>query len=286
MKKSKPRYRAGSIADGQKFMAIPLLLWSIMFILLPLAVVLYNAFLDPSGGFSLDAFRKVFSSDGIYLHLLLSSLWLAVESTLICLLLGYPLAYILSRHASASVMILVFILPMWMNFLLRTYSWLAIHGKNGILNSLFSLIGLPGINILNTRPAVVLGMIYNFLPFMVLPIYNSLNKIDPSLIEASGDLGASEGKTFLKVVLPLSIPGVYSGISMVFLPAVTTFVIPSLLGGGKVDMIGNIIESQFLKTNNWAFGSALSLILMVLIFAFMKATSKYNTEENERGGLI
>lgn len=283
MKKIKTK----NIVSNQRLMAIPMVIWGVFFILLPLALVLYNAFWDSSTGkLSLQAFHQVFSSGGVYLRVLGNSMLIALQSTLLCLLLGYPLALILSRKASTGFMIMLFILPMWMNLLLRTYSWLSILGKNGLLNQLLAWLGLPTLNLLNTRAAVMLGMVYNFLPFMVLPIYNSLKKIDTSLIEASADLGASHFQTFCRVIFPLSIPGIYSGISMVFLPAVTTFVIPSLLGGGKVDMIGNIIESQFLRTNNWAFGSALSLILMVLILLFMKLSSKYNTEENERGGLI
>ncbi len=274
-----------TVAEGQRLMVIPMVIWSVVFILLPLALVFYNAFYG-TDGFTLDAFAMVFSSNGIYLRVLLNSIVLALESTLICLILGYPLAIILSKRASASFMIMIFILPMWMNFLLRTYSWLSILGKNGLLNHLLTWMGLPAQKLINARGAVILGMVYNFLPFMVLPIYNALKKIDPSLIEASSDLGASSLHTFGRVILPLSMPGVYSGISMVFLPAVTTFVIPSLLGGGKVDMIGNIIESQFLRTNNWAFGSALALILMVISMLFMNLSSRYNAEENERGGLL
>ena len=282
--KKKANFR--TVADGQRLMTIPVAIWSVVFIILPLALVLYNAFIDSSGSFSLEAFGRVFSSNGIYLKVLWNSMVLAFESTIVCLLLGYPLAMILSKRASTGFMILLFILPMWMNFLLRTYSWLSILGKNGVLNQILTFFGLPALNILNTKSAVMLGMVYNFLPFMVLPIYNSLQKIDPSLIEAASDLGASKFHTFLRVTFPLSVPGIYSGISMVFLPAVTTFVIPSLLGGGKVDMIGNIIESQFLRTNNWAFGSALALLLMIIIILFMKLSSKYDSEENGRGGLL
>lgn len=282
--KRKPKLK--TIVSGQRFMAFPMLIWGIFFIVLPLFLVLYNAFLDSSGNLSLEAFQRIFSSNGVYLRVLWNSIVLALESTALCLLIGYPLAMILAKRASAGFMIMLFILPMWMNFLLRTYSWMSILGKNGVLNQLLTWLGLPAVNILNTRLAVVIGMVYNFLPFMVLPLYNTLKKLDPSLIEASADLGASGFQTFRKVIFPLSIPGIYSGISMVFMPAVTTFVIPNLLGGGKVDMIGNIIESQFLKTNNWAFGSALSLILMVIILLFMKFSAKYGSEDAGRGGLL
>ncbi len=218
----------------------------------------------------------------IYVNALLRSLLYAGIATVICLLLAYPLALILSAdNSSSNTMIFIFILPMWMNFLLRTYAWLSIlETKSGVLNVLLRFLNLPEQHIINTPAAIVLGMVYNFLPFMVLPIYNSLIKIDPFVIEAAGDLGANSMETFIRVIFPLSIPGVMSGISMVFLPAVTTFVIPNLLGGGKINLIGNIIEQQFLQSYNWYFGASLSIMLMMVILLTMTILSKFDDNEN------
>ncbi len=218
---------------------------------------------------------------------LVRSFILAAFSTGICLLLGYPLAMILASKdfERKNIMLLLLIVPMWMNFLLRTYAWLTLLEKKGIINSLLSSLNLPTINIIYTTKAVVLGMVYNFLPFMVLPIYTVLSKIDKSVIEAAEDLGANSFITFKKVIFPLSLPGVISGITMVFMPAVTTFVISRLLGGGHYKLIGNLIEQQFLSVYDWNFGSAISIIMMIVILISMGILSKYE-EVREGGGLL
>lgn len=172
---------------------------------------------------------------------------------------------------------------MWMNFLLRTYAWLSLLERNGVVNTVLKYLGLETLNILYTEPAVILGMVYNFLPFMVIPIFTVFKKIDPAVLEAASDLGANRWKTFIRVILPLSQPGIISGFAMVFMPAVTTFVVPNILGGGKVDLIGNVIERQFLQSNNWYFGSALSLVLMVIILLSMGVVSRYEKEDGGHG---
>jgi ABC-type spermidine/putrescine transport system, permease component I len=224
----------------------------------------------------------------MYLEVLKKSVQLAFISTIICLLLGYPVAYIISKAKLKyrNILILLFVIPMWMNFLLRTYAWLTLLGKNGIINLMITKLGFQPLDLLYNDIAVLLGMVYNFYLFMVLPIFSILTKMDNSLIEASWDLGANRLKTFLKVTFPLSLPGVISGITMVFIPAVSTFVISSLLGGNKTYLIGNLIEQQFRYTGDWHFGSAMSIILMVFILISMALTSKFDKgKEGEGGGL-
>lgn len=247
---------------------IPYLIWMAIFIVVPMLLVVYYAFTVTTVDgtvLSLDNFGRFF--EPIYLRVLGRSLNLALLSTAICLLLGYPVAMIMAGNAFSrkSVIMLLFVIPMWMNFLLRTYAWLTILERNGFLNVFLTRLGLPQINILYTNSAVVLGMVYNFLPFMVLPIYSVLSKIDKGVIEAAGDLGANAGKVFTRVIFPLSLPGVVSGITMVFMPALTTFVISRLLGGGQFTLIGNLIEQQFLVVGDWGFGSAISMVMIILI---------------------
>ncbi|MCX7711288.1 MAG: ABC transporter permease [Clostridia bacterium] len=265
----------------------PYILWMVIFTVVPLALILvYSVFtMDSSGiGFTLQHIKRVF--EPLYLVVLLRSIRLAVVSTVICLVLGYPVAMILAeRHLSKkSILIVLFVIPMWMNFLARTYAWMTLLEKNGLINTALGAIGLPAINILYTDNAVILGMVYNFLPFMVLPIYSVLRKIDSAVIEAAEDLGATPVTTFRRVIFPLSLPGVMSGITMVFMPAVTTFVISRLLGGGQYTLIGNLIEQQFLTTRDWGFGSSLSFILMIFILLTMGIMSRYE-KDNEGGGL-
>lgn len=202
-----------------------------------------------------------------YLLALWRSIWLAFVCTVICFALGYPIAYIMAsrEYASKGFLLFLFLVPMWMNFLLRTYSWLSILERNGFINSLLRLLSLPEARILYTDKAVVLGMVYNFLPFMILPIHTVMKKMDSSIIEAAQDLGANGRTVFLRVVFPLSIPGVVSGVTMVFMPSVTTFIISKLLGGAQFMLIGNMIERQFTESRNWNLGSAVSVMLMVLI---------------------
>ena len=208
------------------------------------------------------------------------SLLLSFVSTAICLLLAYPLAMILSSKNvnQSSFIVLIFILPMWMNFLLRTLAWQTLLEKNGVINGILSFLHLPNIAIINTPWAIILGMVYNFLPFMILPIYNVLAKIDDNTINAAKDLGANNFQTLIHIWIPLSIPGIISGITMVFVPALTTFVISSLLGGSKILLIGNVIEQEFTKGSNWHLGSGLSLVLMIFILLSMALIAKYDKE--------
>jgi spermidine/putrescine transport system permease protein len=268
------------------------IIWMAIFIAIPLLMVVYLAFTTgdsqsiSSANFSLENFKRFFTP--MYLEVLKKSIQLAFISTIICFLLGYPVAYIISKAKlkNRNVLILLFVIPMWMNFLLRTYAWLTLLGKNGIINLFITKLGFQPLDLLYNDTAVLLGMVYNFLPFMVLPIFSVLTKMDNSLIEASWDLGANRLKTFLKVIFPLSIPGVISGITMVFIPAVSTFVISSLLGGNKTYLIGNLIEQQFRYTGDWHFGSAMSIILMVFILISMALTSRFDKDkEGDVGGL-
>ena len=221
-----------------------------------------------------------------YFNVFRRSLWLAFISTVACLIIGYPVAYIISemKPHSRNFLIMLFILPMWMNFLLRTYAWLPILGKTGIINTLLGKIGIEPISFLYNNGAVLLGMVYNFLPFMVLPLYTVLIKMDQDLINAASDLGANRFKVFSKVTLPLSIPGILSGITMVFMPAVSTFVISRLLGGGQYMLLGNLIEQQYTTMGDWNFGSAISIFMMVIILIFMAITSKFDSANEKEGG--
>lgn len=271
----------------RSWLAYPYVLWSTIFIIVPLLLIFYFAFTITDGSgvkFSLDNFRRLM--DPIYVKVFGRSIWLALQSTMLCLLIGYPVAYIIAKKAEhkRGLLIMLFILPMWMNFLLRTYAWLAILGRNGLINNLLTMIGLNPIDILYTNSAILLGMVYNFLPFMVLPVYTSLSKMDQDLINAAYDLGAGKVTAFVKIVFPLSMPGVISGITMVFMPAVSTFVISQLLGGGKQMLIGNLIEQQFTTMGNWNFGSAVSILMMILILICMALTSKFSDDDDEGRG--
>ncbi|WFA09454.1 ABC transporter permease [Tissierella sp. Yu-01] len=276
-----------------KRFSIPYILWLIIFIVIPLFLIVSYAFSIGDSQhistfkFSLENFERFISSP-IYIKVLIRSVRLALVSTIVCLALGYPIAYIISKEKpkKRNVMILMFVIPMWMNFLLRTYAWLTLLGKGGIINIFITKLGFQPLDLLYNDTSVLLGMVYNFLPFMVLPIFSVLTKIDIRLIEAAEDLGANKIKTFMKVIFPLSLPGVITGISMVFIPAVSTFIISSLLGGNKANLIGNIIEQQFRYTGDWHFGSAMSIILMIFILLTMALTSKFDKEkEGEGGGL-
>ena len=209
------------------------------------------------------------------------SLLLAVVSTLICLIIAFPMAMILrnSKYGKTGFMIFVFILPMWMNFLLRTMAWQVLLERQGVINSIITAIGLPRQEMMNTPGAIILGMVYDFLPFMILPIYNTVSKIDNHLIEAAQDLGASQKRVYTHVILPLTVPGIVSGITMVFIPALTTFVISNMLGGGKINLIGNIIEQEFTINSNWYLGSGLSLVMMVFIIISMLLLQKFDKSE-------
>lgn len=266
-----------------KWYATPYLLWMVLFTVAPVGLLLYYSFTS-GGGFTLANFTKFL--DPIYFKILLRSLWLALLCTVICLVLGYPVAYLLARRKAGGILSVLFILPMWMNFLLRTYAWMSILENTGVLNRLFIAMGLGQVTLLYNSNAVLLGMVYNFLPFMILPILTVLQKMDKSLLDAAFDLGANPFEVFRRVVLPLSTPGVISGITMVFMPAVSTFVISRLLGGAQFMLFGDLIEQQFLQTADWNFGSALSVILMVLIVLSMALMNRLGGSEQERGQLI
>lgn len=264
--------------NPRKYLAAPYTVWAVGFIIIPLFVILYYAFTSEEGGLTFSNFSYVLTSENM--KALALSLWLSFLSTAICLLLAYPLAMILSARniSQTSFIVLIFILPMWMNSLLRTLAWQTLLERNGVINSLLDILHLPPLNIINTPAAIVLGMVYNFLPFMVLPLYNVLLKIDRDVINAARDLGANSIQTFFRILLPLSMPGIVSGITMVFIPALTTFVISDLLGGSKILLIGNVIEQEFKQTNNWNAGSALSTILMLFIVLSMFIMNKYDKE--------
>lgn len=268
------------------FAAYPYVVWSAIFIVIPLLLIVFFSFTSKVDGrfiFSFENFQRLF--EPIYFTVFIRSIWLAVLSTVLCLILGYPIAYIISKLPikGRNMLILLFILPMWMNFLLRTYAWMAILGRDGLINTLLGYIGIGPIKMLYTDGAILLGMVYNFLPFMVIPIYTVLIKIDKNLVNAAYDLGANKAQAFRKIILPLSIPGIISGITMVFMPAVSNFVIPSLLGGGKYMLVGNLIEQQFTTIGNWNFGSALSIFMMILILISMAFMSKYEKNGKEGG---
>lgn len=263
---------------NKKWLSAPYLFWAVSFIIIPLLMIFYYGVTDKSGSFTFSNIAEIATATNI--KALVLALLLSVISTIICLILAYPLAMILTHLNvnQSSFTVFIFILPMWMNFLLRTLAWQTLLEKTGVINSVLTLLHLPTLNIINTPYAIVLGMVYNFLPFMVLPIYNILVKIDPNVINAAKDLGANNFQTFYKVTLPLSWPGVISGITMVFVPSLTTFVISDLLGGSKILLIGNVIEQKFTQANNWNVGSGLSLVLMIFILLSMAVIMKYDKE--------
>ncbi|MGF7142718.1 spermidine/putrescine transport system permease protein [Anaerotaenia torta] len=265
------------VSSSMKWLSFPYIIWMVGFIIIPLIMIIYYG-LTSSKGFTLDNVALI--ADPVNRRALVLALELSVVSTILCLLLAYPLAMILnnSKLESNSFIVLIIILPMWMNFLLRTIAWQNILEKTGVLNKMLEFLHLPLLNIINTPSAIILGMVYNFLPFMVLPIYNVLIKIDRDVVNAARDLGASSSQTFLRIILPLSLPGVISGITMVFVPSLTTFVISTILGGSKIVLIGNVIEQQF-RLGNWNTGSGLSLVLMIFILFCMAVLSKYDKEK-------
>lgn len=256
----------------------PYIIWIIGFILLPVIMILYYAFTTSSGSFTIANVLTI--THPIFLKALLFSLKLALICTGVCLVMAYPLAMILNNMKTKhqGFVVFIFILPMWMNFMLRILAWKMLLSNNGIINSLLSFFGLPEFHIMNTPAAVVLCMVYDFLPFMILPIYNALARINRDVIEAAKDLGAGTFTIFFKIIIPLSISGVISGIIMVFVPALTSFAISDLLGGGKVLLIGNIIEQAFTQDYNWNLGSGLSIVLMIFVIASMTLVNTRDTE--------
>ena len=276
--------------------AVPYEVWMAIFVVAPILIMVIYAFSSSEGGFTLDNFVQM----GGYTQVFLRSFKLAIIATLICLVIGYPVSYLMSREGPAfqrTAMVLI-MLPMWMNFLLRTYSWMTILENHGLLNQLFEKIGLISLynhifgteleyfSMMNTQGAVVLGMVYNYLPFMVIPLYSIMTKIEPYTLEAAGDLGANPWNTFTRVVLPLSVPGITTGITMVFVPSVSTFIISRMLGGGSNMMVGDLIETQFLgNAYNPNLGSAISLVLMVFILLVMSLMNQFE-DNDDRGGML
>lgn len=269
---------------AKQLLAGPYLFWMIAFTIIPLVMMGIRGFTDSSGQFTLDNVLAMASP--VNLGALLLSLELSLISTVICLLLAYPLALILRNlgSGSSSMIVFLFVLPMWMNFLLRTFAWQSLLEKEGVINGILTALHLPNISIINTPAAIVLGMVYNFLPFMVLPLYNALTKIDDNIIHAAHDLGANRVQTLVRVLLPLSVPGIISGITMVFVPALTTFVISDILGGAKILLIGNIIEQQFTVSYDWNAGAGLSIVLMIFVLASMALLNIF--DKNGEGTML
>lgn len=264
--------------SAKRLLAGPYIVWMIGFTIIPLLLIVFYGLTDKSGSFTLSNIMAIGTPE--HAKALFLSLGLSLLSTFICLVLAYPLAMILRKKniGQGSFMVFIFILPMWMNFLLRTLAWQTLLEKNGVINGILNFLHLPNIAIINTPWAIILGMVYNFLPFMILPIYNVLAKIDDNTVNAAKDLGANELQTLTHIWVPLSLPGIISGITMVFVPALTTFVISNLLGGSKILLIGNVIEQEFTKGSNWNLGSGLSLVLMVFILLSMALIAKYDKE--------
>ncbi|SHJ40806.1 spermidine/putrescine transport system permease protein [Hathewaya proteolytica DSM 3090] len=270
----------------KKFTSFPYLIWLFLFIVFPIGAILYYSFtIDISNPtFTLEHYKRFLSP--IYMEIMYNSLLLALKATFICFLLGYPMAYIICglKEKHKNTLLILLMLPMWMNFLLRTYAWISLLGKNGPISAILSLFGFNNVRLLYTETAVLIGMVYNYLPFMILPIFTSLNNMDKSLIEAAYDLGATKIKAFLLVIFPMSIKGVISGITMVFMPCVTTFVISKLLGGGKYMLIGNLIEQQYLTLYDWNFGSAISIAIILMIVLIIALVPK--NDKSKGGGVL
>ena len=271
-------------------MALPYIVWSAVMIILPMLLIVMYAFTQKGNDvltfrITLQNFVRFFS-DPIFLEVLKRSLWVAVLTTVLCLVLGYPVAYIIAQADGRKKMLLVLLItiPMWINMLVRTYAWVGILQDKGLINTILGWFGLGPVSLIYTDFAVILGMVYNFIPFMILQIYTSLTKMDKSYLEAASDLGANKVQSFLRISLPLSLPGVLSGITLVFLPAVSSFFIPKMLGGGQYVLIGNVIESQFLTSGNWNFGSAISLIMAVIIMISLYVTKKVDKNGQSEGG--
>ena len=259
----------------------PYLFWTAAFIIIPLLMIVYYGLTDSTGAFTWSNVAQMGTPErmkALWLSLLLSLL-----ATAVCLLMAYPLALILTnmKVGATGFIVTIFIIPMWMNSLLRILAWQTLLERNGVINQILGALHLPKLYLINTPYAIALGMIYDFLPFMLLPIYNALEKIDQNVVNAAYDLGANKFQTFWKVIFPLTIPGVISGITMVFVPALTTFVISDFLGGSKVLLIGNVIEQQFTQVGDWNVGSGLSLVLMIFILISMAVMQHYDKGDAE-----
>lgn len=260
-----------------KLVASPYIVWSALFIIVPLVFVVFYAFTNPEGAFTFENITEL----GRYIPTFLRSIWFGIVSTLICLVIAFPLAYFISQTTEKvqRTMVMLVMLPMWMSFLIRTYSWMVLLQDEGIINNFLETLGLNGIHMIDTKGAVILGMVYNFLPYMILPIYTVMAKLDRSMVEACQDLGGNRLTVIRKCILPMSMPGIVSGITMVFVPSVSTFYISQKLGGGSFDLIGDVIERQYQQSYNPNLGASISLILMVLILISMAVMNRFSGDE-------
>ena len=269
---------------GKKLTASPYLVWAALFIIVPLIFVVYYSVTDANGNFTLEYILEI----GKYKDVMINSIWLGFIATVISLVLAYPLAYIMARSGAnvQRTMMMLCMLPMWMNLLIRTYSMMIIMQDTGIINTALQFFGLPEVHMINTQGAVVLGMVYNYIPYMILPLYSIMAKMDHNLIEAAEDLGANKLTVFKEIILPLSLPGVASGFTMVFVPSGSTFNISKKLGGNTFALIGDVIEMQFKSANNYNLGAALSMVLMVLIIICMMIMNRFTSDDDDGGVLI
>ncbi|MGN0569592.1 MAG: ABC transporter permease [Candidatus Fimenecus sp.] len=268
---------------AQKIMNAPYILWSVIFIIAPLIMVIYYAFTDAEGNATLNNIAQI----GDYTATFVLSISYGAIATLICLVISYPFAYFLAQSKASfqRTAVMLVMLPMWMSFLIRTYSWITILGESGVINRFLGVFGIEPFHMLNTGGAVILGMVYNFLPYMILPLYTVMSKMDNSLVEAAQDLGCSKFHCLRRVIFPLSVPGIASGVTMVFVPSVSTFYITQKLGGGQITLIGDVIEGQFQTAYNYNLGAALSLVLMVMILICLGLLN-YFTDSDDDGGVL
>ena len=268
----------------QKAAAAPHMVWAVLFIIAPLIFVVYYAFTDKDGNFTFGNITELLQAS--YLEIFLRSLCFAFLATVICLVVAYPIAYFMAKAKpkTQKILIMLVMLPQWLNFLIRTYSWMALLEDTGIINSLLTSIGLDPVHMINTSGAVILGMVYNYLPYMIIPLHSVISKLDIRLLEAAADLGCSPFKVILRVVFPLSMSGIISGVTMVFVPSISTFYISQKLGGGNFDLIGDTIERQFQTAYNYNLGAAMSFVLMLIIIISMAVMNKYSGEDD--GGVI
>ena len=267
-------------------LAIPYIVWMVLMLVLPVALIaMYSVTRHGNSiisfSLTLEHYKKFFT-DSDFLLVLGRSIMIAFKTTVICLLLGYPAAYFIARSSAKvqNLLVLAITIPTWINMLVRTYAWIGLLSEGGLIQQILKLLGLGEVELLYTEAAVLLGMVYNFVPFMILQINSALCKMDPSLLEAAADLGASKMETFKKVTFPLSLPGVINGITLVFLPAVSSFFIPKLLGGGQYFLIGNLIENQFITAGEWNFGSAISMIMAIIMMLMMMLVKKVEVKNN------
>ena len=269
---------------SKKLVASPYVVWAAIFIVVPLIFVLYYSVTDANGNFSLQYIADI----GKYKDIMLNSIWLGFVATVISLVMAYPLAYIMARSKAnvQRTMMMLVMLPMWMNLLIRTYSMMILMQDTGIINTVLGYLGLSPVHMINTEGAVVLGMVYNYIPYMILPLYSIMAKLDYNLVEAAQDLGANKFIVIKDVVIPHSLPGIASGFTMVFVPSVSTFYISKKLGGNTFSLIGDIIEMQFKSANNYNLGAALSMVLMVLIIICMMVMNRFTGDDDDGGVLI